>query len=42
MINSKKISELNKSYNLYKILLSEKSKIYYNCVKTEEKKFLTK
>ena len=37
MINSKTITELNKKYNLYNILLSEKSKIYYNCVKTEEK-----
>ena len=37
MINSKTIAELNKKYNLYNILLSEKSKIYYNYVKTEEK-----
>ena len=37
MINSKTIAELNKKYNLYNILLSEKSKIYYNFVKTEEK-----
>ena len=37
MINSKTIVELNKKYNLYNILLSEKSKIYYNFVKTGEK-----
>ena len=37
MINSKTIQEMNKSYNLYNILLSEKSKIYFNYVKTEEK-----
>ena len=37
MINSKTIQEINKKYNVYNILLSEKSKIYYNFVKTEEK-----
>ena len=37
MINSKTTGEINKSYNLYNILLSEKSKIYFNFVKTEEK-----
>lgn len=37
MINSKTLKEINKSYNLYNILLSEKSKIYCNFVKTEEK-----
>ena len=34
MINSKTIGEINKSYNLYNILLSEKTKIYFNRVKT--------
>ena len=37
MINSKTTEEINKSYNLYNILLSEKSKIYFNFVKTGEK-----
>ena len=37
MINSKTTDEINKSYNLYNILLSEKSKIYFNFVKTEER-----
>ena len=38
MINSKTIEEINKSYNIYNnILLSEKSKIYINFIKTEEK-----
>lgn len=37
MINSKTIREMNKSYNLYNILLSEKSKVYYNYIKIEEK-----
>ena len=38
MINSKTIEEINKSYNIYNnILLSEKSKIYFNFIKTEEK-----
>ena len=37
IFNSKIITELNKKYNLYNILLSEKSKICYNYVKTEEK-----
>ena len=37
MINSKTIQEMNKSYNIYNILLSEESKIYSNYVKTEEK-----
>ena len=37
IFNSKITTKLNKKYNLYNILLSEKSKIYYNYVKTEEK-----
>ena len=37
MINSKTIREINKSYNLYNILLSEKTKIYFYRVKTGEK-----
>ena len=37
MINSKTIEDINKSYNLYNILLLEKSRIYYNFIKTEEK-----
>ena len=37
MINSKTMQEMNKSYNIYNILLSEKSKIYSNYVITEEK-----
>ena len=37
MINSKTIQEINKKYNVYNILLSEKSKVYFNFVKTEEK-----
>jgi hypothetical protein len=36
MINSKTMQEMNKSYNIYNILLSEKSKIYSNYVITEE------
>jgi hypothetical protein len=40
-INTKTIQELNKSYDLYNTLLSEKSKIYFNYVKTEEKIFPT-
>lgn len=37
MINSKTTQEMNKSYNIYNILLSEKSKVYSNYVITEEK-----
>jgi hypothetical protein len=37
MINSKTIQEINKKYNVYNILLSEKSKVYFNFVKTGEK-----
>ena len=37
LINSKTIQEMNKSYNIYDILLSEESKIYSNYIKTEEK-----
>lgn len=37
MINSKTMQEMNKSYNNYNILLSEKSKVYSNYVITEEK-----
>ena len=37
MINSTTITEMNKCYNLYNMQLSEKSKIYFNFVKTEEK-----
>ena len=36
-INTKTIQELNKSYDLYNILLSEKTTIYFNYVKTEER-----
>ena len=36
MINSKTSEEINKSYDLYNILLSEKSKVYYYYIKTEE------
>ena len=36
-INTKTIQELNKSYDLYNIPLSEKSRIYFNYVKTGEK-----
>ena len=36
MINSKTSEEMNKSYDLYNILLSEKSKVYYYEIKTEE------
>ena len=39
MINSKTSEEINKSYDLYNILLSEKTKIYFNFIKTEEKIF---
>ena len=37
MINSTTINEMNKCYNLYSMELSEKSRIYFNFVKTEEK-----
>lgn len=37
MINSRTIREINNNYNLYNILLSEKTKYYFNYVKTEEK-----
>ena len=37
MINSKTTQEMNKSYNIYNILLSEKSRVYSNYVITEEK-----
>jgi hypothetical protein len=37
MINSKTIQEINNSYNLYNILLSEKSRIYFHSVETKEK-----
>ena len=37
MINSKTMQEMNKSYNIYNILLSEKSRVYSNYVITEEK-----
>ena len=36
-INTKTIQELNKSYDLYNILLSERTTIYFNYVKTEER-----
>ena len=36
MINSKTMKEMNKSYNLYNILLFEKAKIYSNYIKTKE------
>ena len=39
MINSKTTQEMNKSYNIYNIPLSEKSKIYSYFVKIEEKIF---
>ena len=39
MINSKTTQEMNNSYNIYNIPLSEKSKIYSYFVKTEEKIF---
>ena len=37
MINSKTLREINKKYNSYNILLSEKAKVYFNFVKTGEK-----
>ena len=37
MINSKTFKEMDNSHNIYNILLSEKSIIYSNYVKTEEK-----
>jgi hypothetical protein len=40
-INTKTIQELNKKYDLYNTLLSEKSKIYFNYVKTGEKIYPT-
>lgn len=36
-INTKTIQELNKSYDLYNMLLSERTTIYFNYVKTEER-----
>ena len=39
MINSKTTQEMNKSYNIYNMPLSEKSKIYSYFVKIEEKIF---
>ena len=36
MINSRTSEEISKSYDLYNILLSEKSKIYCNFIRTEE------
>ena len=39
MINSKKIQDLNKAYNSYKILLSETTRIYSNYVEFIEKSF---
>ena len=39
MINSKTSEEINKSYDLYNILLSGKTKVYGNFIRTEEKIF---
>ena len=39
MINSRTSEEINKSYDLYNILLSEKTKVYGNFIRTEEKIF---
>ena len=39
MINSRTSEEINKSYDLYNILLSEKTKIYGNFIRTEEQVF---
>ena len=39
MINSKRIQDLNKEYNSYKILLSEASKIYSNYVEIVDKSY---